>query len=60
MLSPCDGFGTVGKLLDLLCVYLNTIQHHITVDVNQVIIELNFPNKKSFKLILQTFYVAHL
>lgn len=28
-------------------------------EINQVIIELNFPNKKSFKLILQTFYFAH-
>lgn len=40
MLSPCDGFGTVGKLLDLLCVYLNTIQHHITVDVVNKLIKL--------------------
>lgn len=32
-LSMCDELGTVGKLLYLLFVYLNKIQHHISVDV---------------------------
>lgn len=39
-LSLCDGLGTVGKLLDLLFVYLNQIQHHISIDVVNKLIKI--------------------